>query len=532
MESAPLTLAYTHARNAAQETKRANPVAASEEHDLAAAEFATAAASTTDQEALRVLHLLEQHHKQLALILKDSHAKPSRHTEVDKKQTATEADRTDDSPQPPRLPHVARNTARDLSSSIASNLATKRGIPSVRQKRNIPALPLVSNEYADGAFTQDSPQGRKVLGPAGDQQVTRPSWAPPASVVPQADTASSNASSPFQQFYNKFEGVISTLTAPLAFASLPLSQPPAYQKEDGTTSTSRRPSTKVLPKSDPSPAALDYSQLISNAALRAVRDNNDSGYSRPHESFLLVPTSGGTMSYADITAANYVDRELARNRHHGRVLSNASNDDFVDASSQILSHPSGSLLQATQKMAGRSLSNADKWQSQILPNGQTAEEIVLQNQVLRKTLNDVGKRLHSFELASQDMRLAQSRHSLQLSPITTPENSRGKMLPVSSGRSNDAGVRMAQQRIEELEEALRKNDRRLSKREDENVKLKETLAKYREKWEGLKAGAKARREQAGGGDKLRRASSTATAVAVVTPTKDRDKAAQEQSSGG
>jgi len=46
-----LCQAYTHARNAAQETKRSNPVAASEEHDLAAAEFAAAAATTTDKEA-------------------------------------------------------------------------------------------------------------------------------------------------------------------------------------------------------------------------------------------------------------------------------------------------------------------------------------------------------------------------------------------------------------------------------------------------------------------------------------------------
>ena len=70
MESAPLVLvsslqilhysemvsdnpvqAYSHARNAAVETHKANPTAASEEHDLAAGEFASAAGDTADVEA-------------------------------------------------------------------------------------------------------------------------------------------------------------------------------------------------------------------------------------------------------------------------------------------------------------------------------------------------------------------------------------------------------------------------------------------------------------------------------------------------
>jgi hypothetical protein len=43
--------AHSHARNASLETQKANPVAASEEHDLAAGEFANAAKSTSDLEA-------------------------------------------------------------------------------------------------------------------------------------------------------------------------------------------------------------------------------------------------------------------------------------------------------------------------------------------------------------------------------------------------------------------------------------------------------------------------------------------------
>lgn len=45
--------AHTHARNALQETRKSNAVAASEEHDLAAGEFANAAQTTTDLEVCR-----------------------------------------------------------------------------------------------------------------------------------------------------------------------------------------------------------------------------------------------------------------------------------------------------------------------------------------------------------------------------------------------------------------------------------------------------------------------------------------------
>ena len=45
--------AHTHARNAVLETRKSNPVAASEEHDLAAGEFASASQQTVDREVSR-----------------------------------------------------------------------------------------------------------------------------------------------------------------------------------------------------------------------------------------------------------------------------------------------------------------------------------------------------------------------------------------------------------------------------------------------------------------------------------------------
>lgn len=444
-----------------------------------------------------MLKLLELHHRQLGQILKDAHSKPSKSTEGQKVQSQTELagenreknQVLDSGIHPPRLSRTGRNTGRDLSSSIASNLATARGIPSAKQKRTIPVSPLVSNEHADGTFTQD-PAGRKPRAPKDAHASSRPSWTPPESVGMNTKPEATLSDAPFQQFYNKFEGLLSTLTAPLAFASLPLTQ--ATSKEANPTNTSPAPQSskpRTSKAAPPSPNP-DYSSLISSAALRAVRDNNP--VFKPHESFIHVPASGGTMSYADITAQAYIDRQVSRQEHaHTRHSSTTSMDDFVDASSQIL----------PDRVLGTS--NQPKF------NGKTMEELQLENTVLKRTTNDLARRLLTFELNAQNTSaaLAHSIRSLQLSPVTTPENSRGKTIAVSGGQhSSDAPARIAQKRVQELEEVLRKYDRKLNKREEENAKLKETLSRYREKWEGLKAGAKARREQPGAGERSRKGS--------------------------
>ena len=74
---------------------------------------------------------------------------------------------------------------------------------------------------------------------------------------------------PFTKFYSTFENLVSKITAPLAFAGLPLKEP----------------------EEDP-----DLKRIISRAALRAVREERGN----PAESFYVVPSTGGTVSYAGI----------------------------------------------------------------------------------------------------------------------------------------------------------------------------------------------------------------------------------------
>ena len=197
---------------------------------------------------------------------------------------------------------------------------------------------------------------------------------------------------------------------------------------------------------------------------------------------------------------NRAEREEGRVlRHHSHsrqqsTLSNISEDDFVDAQSTIL--PTGPPSRFTRHHRGGPPSD-----SEAKVNGKTMEELALENQALKHLSDTLSKRLHVFEMSSQtaSAAMAQSIRSLHVgrSPLMSPENSRGR----ASGKGGDSAAgagaddALLARRITDLEEILRRSDARAKKKDDENAKLKETITKYREKWDSLKAGAKARRER-------------------------------------
>lgn len=487
MESAPLTLAHAHVRNALLETKRSNPVAASEEHDLAAAEFATAANGTADSEALRILNLLELQHRHLGHILKSRHERPTAKVETaveaasaqlkseavsrgispTSQATAEGSGGQEALPSPPRLARPPRATARDLSSSIASNLASARGIPRDRLKKPTPITPTVSAQHAGGNFAREQAGPYARTSVERPENARKPSWAPPASAEEekasiQAEAISSDA--PFQQFYSTFESVISKLSAPLAFAGLPLTSP-ATSKTPSIANVTKPRKSRTPPITSTTP--VDYSQLISRAALNALRDGP--AHRNPAESFYVVPTTGGTISYAEVMSR--AEREQAGGRHQRTLsgISEATSDDFVDARSTIIDPKRPSSRKDTGNEA------------------RIIEEQGMQIDALKRHIDALSKRLHVFELSSQSSTaaLAQSIRSLPRSPGITPENSRGK----SSNHDS--------KRIAELEALLDKNNAELRKRREESAELKTVVKRYREKWEKLKEGARARRGQEG-----------------------------------
>jgi hypothetical protein len=230
---------------------------------------------------------------------------------------------------------------------------------------------------------------------------------------------------------------------------------------------SKRPKTPPISSTTP----LDYSQLISRAALNALRDGHT--HHNPAESFYVVPTTGGTISYAEVMSR--AEREQASGHHHQRTLSGISEataDSFVDARSTI--------LDPSKRPSSRKGPTTTGNEARII------EEQGMQIDALKRHIDALSKRLHVFELSSQSSTaaLAQSIRSLPRSPGITPENSRGK----SSGEGK---------RIQELETLLEKNAAELRKRKEESAELKTVVKRYREKWDKLKEGARARRQDGG-----------------------------------
>ncbi|KAH2288640.1 hypothetical protein KXW02_007354 [Aspergillus fumigatus] len=527
METAPLTLAHTHARNAVLETRKANPVAASEEHDLAAGEFATAAQNSSDREALRTLQLLEQHHKKLAQILRFQHENPVSTKSAATAQTgAGESETTKLSPSlpeqaqqqqqppppPPRLVGNTRLPARETS-SIASNLASARGIPS-QPLRPSPVSPTVSSQQAGARMTEGPSKLKtgesRLRGTQAHNLRDRPSgvsaskqpWSPPVTsptgittqqfVPPEAVESSRQKSKtapseePFQRFYSTFEGLISKISAPLAFAGLPLGTEASTQSD-----SARRKSSAADTKVDRHQATSDrlgqftepdVSRIFSRAALRAIRDSNGNGAGNTAESFYVVPTTGGTVSYAGILTR--AEKEARRNSL------DEADDDFVDARE---TPASPELRQSLTGSRGRASRAADKLTT--LHNPKTMEELQMENQALKHLSDTLSKRLHMWEVNAQSssMALQQSLKAMHHHTGPWPDHAYGAQ--GSSAAVTPSAAMDSDQRIKELEERMRRNEKELERVRRENEKLRDVLGRYRERWEKLKEGAKTRRAE-------------------------------------
>jgi hypothetical protein len=211
--------------------------------------------------------------------------------------------------------------------------------------------------------------------------------------------------------------------------------------------------------------------------LRALRGEGNG----PNDSFYVVPTSGHTASYASILSFDQKERRrIAASVHGGNAehLDDPDEEDFVDArESQVPLSPT------LRKRLGKDKS--DKSLHNVV------EELHLENASLKEMLDKLSKRLHAFEINSQSSHLALAQ-SLRLQRPGSPMSSSGGGL--NKVEPGDEGLK---RKNRELEEQMALTVQRLERLEQDNVKLQQTLEKYRDRWEKLKAGAKARREGQG-----------------------------------
>lgn len=492
-----LPQAHDHARAASIATHSADTTVAINEHTLAAGEFSNAAKSTASIEARRTLALLEQHHRRLSELLKHPLEPTSQQSSADgdiPEQDETESQPSKEgepkAPKPatanpptikplPTLANPRRYPSRELSSSIASNLASARGIKT--KYRGQPLTPSVSNDLAPGNL-EVHPRRNKLP----DSATNKPSWVPPAQqakaeqIVPseppkREQPAPSQSEEGFSRFYSTFGSLINRLSAPLAFAGLPLIVEETAPEQSPETSpeliTSKRRSQKT------SAAEPDLSKIYSRATLKSFPGTHGAA-----DSFYVVPTSGHTATYASILNHDSKEkRRLAASTHHeANDLGIDDEDDFVDARESQLPLPP--ISPSLRKRLGKS-KNEKELQNVI-------EELHLENASLKEMLDKLSKRLHAFELNSQSSHLALAQ-SLRLQRPGSPMSSSG-----GGGGGGGGGEEALRKRNQELEEQLSAVMKQMMVLEKDHDRLQQTVEKYRDRWEKLKAGAKARRDAA------------------------------------
>lgn len=253
---------------------------------------------------------------------------------------------------------------------------------------------------------------------------TRSTLLPAVSMVPEDS---------FSRFYATFEGLLSKLSAPLAFAGLPLTpEEPPKQLE--------KPKPVDRATIDP-----DVTRVFSKAALRVIREEN--GFGGAAESFYVVPTTGGTMSYAGMLS---------------RTESGNEEEEFVDARE---TPQAGSSALRRRPPRG----------------GKTLEELQVENEAYKAVALDLGDRLRVFELNAQKSSMA-LHMSMRALASPTASAALGKPL----------GTQELEKRVKELEEELGAARKEVKKLGKENAKLMTVVERYRERWEALKSGARER----------------------------------------
>ncbi|KAI8942177.1 hypothetical protein NX059_000264 [Plenodomus lindquistii] len=533
MESAHLTRAHEHVRTAATATYDKSVATAGQEHHLAAVAFHQAARDTHNDEALRILGLLQDHHRKLAGLIKEAPPKDKKSDaaklSVDH-AAAPSASKTSSSPASALTatsPTPPTSRRRLPQSSIATNLAEKRGIPSTKRASSGTAATLSGPSGA----THDPPStpSRHLLAqqsPKADSNGSRDS-------KHARDTVSRPASPPsddnFRRFYSAFGGVINALSAPLAFTSLPLVPPaatpvPEPRKEEKTSQPKSRAQSPEAARTVKS-SVPDLAALIGQPALRALREDGAPPLG-PNESFYLVPTAGGTVTYASVLRDPNAPSStpLDAIEESPGSMKGSSHEEFVDARENV-----GPPSPTKRRSHSQGKTGPGVTAQRSIPAGRgaglkTLEELSLENETLKTVIDKQAKRIQMWELNSQNSfnALAQSfrargpgcnhsdpnalAHALSQgasavpplpSPPITGHTQQSPTSPGPSVTTPDAAKRIAD--LEALLASqtakvndLMSNNEQLAKQNERNTQV---LGRYREQWEKLKAGARKKEQE-------------------------------------
>lgn len=120
----------------------------------------------------------------------------------------------------------------------------------------------------------------------------------------------------------------------------------------------------------------------------------------------------------------------------------------------------------------------------------TMEELQLENEAMKALLDQTSRRLLEFEMSAQTSSVALARSMRQLNMHNNEGHGPG-------GNGNGNGSKEAEEKMRAMEEQMLARVKEMAKVERENEKLKGVVGRYRERFETIKAGARARRDERG-----------------------------------
>lgn len=209
------------------------------------------------------------------------------------------------------------------------------------------------------------------------------------------DAQTTMAEEGFAKFYSAFESLKSKLSAPLAFAGLPL----ISEEEPASSETAQSPASTGSSRlggagqrgSTGGNAEPDLTKYFSKAAIKASLTTSQAAV---NDSFYVVPTSGGSISYAAMvgyTPGN--DKDSSPSAGEG-IGDEEGEEDFVDAREYPLT-PKGQSFRAG---ATPKTSLSRKVSTTGAAGERTAEELALENIHLKKTLDAAAHALEAEKL--------------------------------------------------------------------------------------------------------------------------------------
>lgn len=119
----------------------------------------------------------------------------------------------------------------------------------------------------------------------------------------------------------------------------------------------------------------------------------------------------------------------------------------------------------------------------------TMEELQLENETMKTLLDQTSRRLLEFEMSAQSSSVALQRSIRHLSNASKGASAAG----AGAGDGEKERDREAEERMRRMEEEVLAKVKEMKRMERENEKLKGVVGRYRDRFESIKAGARARR---------------------------------------